>query len=149
MSEQVLIHCGSKVDFHKDMYKTLVLLRIQSFNNGPVFFIVEGLGSLTLAGDEDFQGRQRYFYEEHTCPTNFMPCEAIYTADNNDPHGVFDHVRTVWMTEDYVKAKENGDRKDEWLHKAFPEIRSASALIERNMDESSATKDRGLSEGRR
>lgn len=40
----------------------------------------------------------------------------------DDPHGLFEHVRSVWMTTDYVEASEGG-AGDEWLRDAFPETR--------------------------
>lgn len=42
---------------------------------------------------EDYESHQRYFYDEHTCPTNWTRdiVEIIFQSDH-DPHGVFEFV---------------------------------------------------------
>jgi len=42
---------------------------------------------------EDYESNQRYFYDEHTCPTNWTNqiVEIIFKGDH-DPHGVFEFV---------------------------------------------------------
>lgn len=42
---------------------------------------------------EEYEGHQQYFYDEHTCPTNFMSQvgQIIFEGDT-DPHGVFEFV---------------------------------------------------------
>lgn len=36
-----------------------------------------------------------YFYEEHTCPTNWLRrVEEVSVGEDDDPHGLFKHVRT-------------------------------------------------------
>jgi hypothetical protein len=42
---------------------------------------------------EEYEGHQQYFYDEHTCPTNFMSqVEQIIFDGDTDPHGVFEFV---------------------------------------------------------
>lgn len=42
---------------------------------------------------EEYAEHQRYFYNEHTCPTNFMRnVEKIVFEGDEDPHGVFEFV---------------------------------------------------------
>ena len=42
---------------------------------------------------EEFEDHERYFYEEHTCPTNwFSEVEQISVGDDTDPHGLFEFV---------------------------------------------------------
>lgn len=104
---------------HPDMFKTLVLLKITGPEE-PVYFIVEGCAQFEdLAEVND---HNTYFYEEHTCPTNFIRIEAVFTPEDDDPHGTFEHVATVWLTESYVAAKNAGEQ-DEWLRRAFPQSR--------------------------
>ena len=45
---------------------------------------------------EDFESHERYFYDEHTCPTNWTKdiVEIIFRGDH-DPHGVFEFVSVV------------------------------------------------------
>src|SRR6266481_2059156 len=42
---------------------------------------------------EDYREHERYFYDEHTCPTNWTRniVEIIFKGDR-DPHGVFEFV---------------------------------------------------------
>lgn len=42
---------------------------------------------------EDYVEHQRYYYNEHTCPTNwFRNVEEIIFQKDKDPHGVFEFV---------------------------------------------------------
>jgi hypothetical protein len=41
--------------------------------------------------DED----QRYYYEEHTCPTNLLRCEEIFFNGEGDPHGILTLVKEI------------------------------------------------------
>jgi hypothetical protein len=45
---------------------------------------------------EDYESHQQYFYDEHTCPTNWTReiVEIIFQGDH-DPHGVFEFVSVV------------------------------------------------------
>lgn len=45
---------------------------------------------------EDYASHQQYFYDEHTCPTNWTRdiVEIIFGGDH-DPHGVFEFVSVV------------------------------------------------------
>jgi hypothetical protein len=45
---------------------------------------------------EDYESHERYFYNEHTCPTNWTRgiVEIIFEGDH-DPHGVFEFVSVV------------------------------------------------------
>jgi len=109
-----MVHCGS--DKHPSLYKTLVLLKIESVE-GPIWFVVEGLASYPLATEYDsLVESQRYFYDEHSCPTNYVPVALISHNGDHDPHGVFDLVDAVWMTTDYDANDDN------WIVAAFPQL---------------------------
>lgn len=42
---------------------------------------------------EEYESNERYFYNEHTCPTNWVrEIEEIEFQGNRDPHGVFRFV---------------------------------------------------------
>ena len=45
---------------------------------------------------------KRYYYEEHTCPTNYLRAEMVIEADtmDDDPHGIFEFV-DVFPDNDY------------------------------------------------
>lgn len=43
---------------------------------------------------DDADSNTRYYYEEHTCPTNFLGVEEVITDDgDHDPHGIFKFVK--------------------------------------------------------
>lgn len=66
--------------------RKLVLLR-----HGNVALIVEGMKF------SDHESNDDYFYNEHTCPTNFMRNVKMIIDlrnMNNDPHGIFEYVGT-------------------------------------------------------
>lgn len=111
-----LVPTDGNREVHPDAYKTLALLRLYEKDGSPVYFIVEGVAHLRHETPLD----DEYFYGEHTCPTNFIPIEAVYTPDDDDPHGVFEYVRTVWYPKAYAEAVEEGGG-DEFLRALFPE----------------------------
>lgn len=89
--------------------RTLDLLVLRR-SEGDVFFVVEGL----RIEDEKLGEGKSYFYEEHSCPTNHVRCEAIITDGDDDPHGIFEFVRSVDMPEGY------DEESVDWLA-LFPE----------------------------
>jgi len=94
-------------------FKTLVLLQI-----ADVYFVTQGLGTF---GDSDMIHNAEYFYNEHTCPTNFASSfEFIVQGGNFDPHGCFQFVDMVWMTAEYAAMEE--DDKIDWLNEVFPQL---------------------------
>lgn len=89
------------------------LLRLTTVD-GPIFFIVRRF----FDGTED-EGSPAYFFEESQCPTNFIGVEAVYTPDDDDPHGLFEHVRSA-PAAGYEAAYQAG-RGDKFLRALFPE----------------------------
>lgn len=79
---------------------TLVTLRSEQ----PVTLVVKGMQFVKdgetprFTGDprdEDEYHPDNYFYNEHTCPTNYLNVLELRTDDGDtDPHGVFAYVRT-------------------------------------------------------
>lgn len=66
--------------------KTLVLLR-----NANVGLVVEGMAFENGPGNDD------YFYNEHTCPTNYLKKVKVVIDlkhGDTDPHGIFVYVAT-------------------------------------------------------
>lgn len=67
---------------------------------GPVRFIVRGMRFLPADGspdpdtEEERAEQDRYFYEEHDCPSNWLGCEVIGPDGDEDPHGLFRWVKT-------------------------------------------------------
>ena len=52
------------------------------------------------ADDEEDQDGLRYYYDEHTCPTNWMRVGAVVFDGREDPHGLFRFVRVIDDAED-------------------------------------------------
>lgn len=116
-------------------YRTLTLLRINSAAE-PIYFIVHGMAD----PDEDVDSAHRYFYESHTCPMNVIgwdgDVQAIMTPGDTDPHGIFEFVRTAWMTQDWLDLKEKVEKEnagaawgeeEDYLLETFPEINNGKA----------------------
>lgn len=80
-----------------DKTNTLVLLKLDKTYADEIFFVVEGLRFET---DNPYTNdKNRYFYEEHSCPVNHIRCPVLTrdaTGDINvDPHGVLRFVAAV------------------------------------------------------
>lgn len=109
-----LVHVESKHPFHAHMYKTLNLLYLDTVY-GKVWFVVEGCSEL-LPGQEEDPLDRSYHYDEHSCPTNYVGCAAIVHDGNMDPHGIFNYVRSLWMTREYE------ENELAWIEKNFTEL---------------------------
>ena len=111
------------------LIKTLVLLRnddeldLARFESSdldltgykPVFAIVEGIHVIDNDSKElDFSGDQ-YFYDEHSCPTNFMRIECFIQGDDADPHGIWRWVETVAKPDDYEERRRSRSHPSEDL----------------------------------
>lgn len=64
----------------------------------PVYFVVEGM---RFEGDgnghdtqEEMLEHKRFYYEEHSCPTNWLEPVMMYFDRDADPHGVIEFVTT-------------------------------------------------------
>lgn len=85
-----------KHDESKRKDKCLVFLK-----NNNVMLVVKGMyfdGELNLENE-------RYFYEEHTCPTNYLGVEMVIDTDDGDtdPHGIFEFIGAIpYVDLDYV-----------------------------------------------
>ncbi len=72
--------------------KTLVTLRSET----PVTLVVEGMRFVRDGQPENGTEHDRYFYDEHTCPTNYLPrtLKVVDETGSDDPHGIFRYVKT-------------------------------------------------------
>ena len=68
-----LVPVDSEHPAHADMFQTLDLLSINT-TEGRAFFIIEGCANFQSI--EDLQHSHQFFYEEHTCPVNFIRIPA-------------------------------------------------------------------------
>lgn len=112
-----MVHTGSTHEFHSNMRKTLVLLKIES-TDGPIYFVIEGVSTWPTPFHELQEGDE-YFYEESTCPTNFIRIPMIFHDGDSDPHGLFEHVETVWMMDEYPGENPG---VEEYLAEVFPQL---------------------------
>lgn len=85
----------------------------------PLFFVMEE--RYGKPDEDDYQGHRRYFYEEHSCPTNWLGhCVAIIEAGDRDPHGFLSFVRSVPIPAD-CQVDHNGEPDWEVIFpEAFP-----------------------------
>jgi hypothetical protein len=116
---ETLVPVDSRHPFHADMFKTLDLLALSLADGSKLYFVVEGCTK--FEDMDEVRSWRQHFYEEHTCPTNFIRIEAIVHNGDHDPHGVFEYVDTVWMTDAYVRAEEEGTAAD-YLASVFPQL---------------------------
>lgn len=72
--------------------------------SAPLRIVVEGRlfveGDRTPVIDDEQREQDRYFYEEHTCPKNFLHVLEVQQGDDRDPHGVFRYVSTELATDE-------------------------------------------------
>lgn len=81
--------------------RTLDLLVLKP-QDKPVYFVVSGMRFTgethawsSKAEDDDVveQARHKqFYYEEHSCPTNWFEPEVVYYDGDDDPHGLIEFV---------------------------------------------------------
>jgi hypothetical protein len=109
----VFVHTDSDHEF-----KTLVLLAVDT-TDGPLYFVIEGQAVYEGKDTPD----DSYYYEEHSCPTNYVRVAMISLNGDHDPHGVFRYVRSVWMPKEYDE-----DDGGNLILSVFPELAGTPAL---------------------
>lgn len=76
----------------------------------------------------------RYYYEEHSCPTNwFHDIVAVIEGGDADPHGFLKFVATAEIPEGFDPkhpGADNGIGEAEIWAKFFPQIFSEGAVID-------------------
>jgi hypothetical protein len=75
----------------------------------PVHFLVKGMVFVDGDGNRGTDDNKRFFYEEHSCPTNYIGVEVISVDGDSDPHGLFKYVATADMPKDYDSVDDYGD----------------------------------------
>lgn len=75
----------------------------------PVHFVVKGMSFVDEKGSRGRPDHKRFFYEEHTCPTNYIGVEMIAFDGDTDPHGLFKFAGTQDMPKDYDIDDDYGD----------------------------------------
>ena len=125
MPYRVLVNAPGDVVLSKDEdnkkrhTRSMALLKFEG-KDGPVFFVMDhdryrgGTGQDET--DEANQDHQRYFFEEQSCPTNWLrECVAVIEDGDCDPHGFLDFVRAVDVPQDFDE-----DNDANWVA-LFPE----------------------------
>lgn len=85
----------------------------------PVHFLVEGMDFVDAKGNRRTAEEKRFFYEEHSCPTNYVRCEVIAVDGDRDPHGLFKYVGTSDLPKDYDADEDYGDGPASMLLASF------------------------------
>lgn len=97
--------------------KTLDLLVLPPIDK-PVYFVLEGKRYHDHLND-DYDGKQ-FFYEEHSCPTNWIRNTImIANAGDTDPHGLLQFVRSIPAPTFSGNCMED----DEVIISNFPEVK--------------------------
>lgn len=105
---------GASIETASDRkINTLVLLRLREplASGEEIHIIVEGMTFVKDGDNPDFEN-DVYFYDEYTCPWNYLRL-PLKAGDDTDPHGVFVHQETVQMPDDYDDL-ECFDSSDRW-----------------------------------
>jgi hypothetical protein len=90
--------------------------------NKPVYFVARSSDyNRKIDGStKPYQGKA-YFYDEHTCPTNWLRCEHIVFDGNHDPHGLFEYVGSA----DSELARQQWEAEDVDFVRMFPQLAPA------------------------
>lgn len=90
-------------DWKRRSTRSMALLKFDG-KDGPVFFVMDHdrYWDGENESDEENQGHQKYFFEEHSCPTNWLDeCVAVIEDGNDDPHGFLEFVRAADVPQDF------------------------------------------------
>ncbi len=76
--------------------KTLDVLVLEP-QLSPVYFVVEGMRFEPVKADSDTSEHEhkQFYYEEHSCPTNWFEPKMVYFEGDSDPHGLLKFVTHV------------------------------------------------------
>ncbi|MRT30868.1 hypothetical protein [Herbaspirillum sp. CAH-3] len=92
--------------------QTLDLLVLQP-QAKPVYFVLRGMRFEGPKFD-GYPDNKEFFYEEHSCPTNWLRnIQTLIHDDDDDPHGLIEFVRSIESTPELL------ERDD--MREAFPE----------------------------
>lgn len=101
-------------------YQTLDLLALQP-SPKPLYVVLRGvIVTKALASPDEEGDSKRFYYEEHSCPTNWLRHpEMVALGGDTDPHGVLRFLRYVPI--DGFPARDPNEQ-DAWLRRVFPEV---------------------------
>ena len=150
---RLVFHASGSVDISiaKGRKITTVDLLVLKPQTQPVYFIVHGMrfvdemtvadklrdATLQLTGDAptgqvsdvtaaEEHDRKQFYYEEHSCPTNWLKPEKVYFDGDNDPHGLIEFV--AWADDAEFPLDENhGPNDRDFALDSFVETEIAKA----------------------
>lgn len=97
----------------KSPIRTVYDLLVLPPQKNPVYLVLKTKDYGSSRSEEEFRDRH-YFYEEHTCPTNWTEkIESIISEGDDDPHGLFQFV--LRQTKEEVEAVDAVDEEG-YLH---------------------------------
>lgn len=111
-AKEMMKRVDSSHPSHDKFRRTYVLLSIET-TDGKIYFIINGITSAD--SHEELQEDGIYFYEESTCPTNFINIPMICANGDTDPHGLFGFEEAIWQVGDF-------DNNHEYFLKVFPQL---------------------------
>lgn len=82
----------------------LMLLKLAA-SEPPVFMVVAQ--DIDPGDADEIERHLTYLVEEHTCPTNLVPVEAILTDGDADPHGILEFVQIIDRPPDWDTARDD------------------------------------------
>lgn len=123
-------NCGSEISFSLNEQlelevtnikvakhpKALVLLRLEP-NDGdslkkPLYLIISTLNYRHTEDLAEYADQQAYYYNEHTCPSNFLGGNTVIYGNDDDPHGIFQFVEAIWMPEGFDSTEFHNNGSD-------------------------------------
>lgn len=66
-----------------------------------VYLILEERNMRHETDIDELQRSQRYYYNEHTCPGNYLGGATVLEGTDDDPHGIFEFVETIYRPVDF------------------------------------------------
>jgi hypothetical protein len=110
---------GTTIDRASDRERiqVWVLLRARTWDGDPLYFV---LRTYRYGSNWD-EGAFEYFYNEHTCPTNYLGVEAVIAHGDDDPHGALEFVAAVDVPAVDSDESDEDMSFDEW-REVFPQI---------------------------
>lgn len=113
------------VELPQDRIGVLCLLEYHN-NKVPLRLVVESK-AYKHHGDTDYNFDKSYWFNEHTCPTNFFDVVLICDAGDLDPHGVFQLVRSIRIDEALVQLGVTREKlfdcnNEHMIAELFPEL---------------------------
>lgn len=85
--------------------KVLVLLQLDPDDGArlekPLYLVIETINYRHEEDLVEFCKYQEYYYNERTCPSNYLGDTTVLYGGDDDPHGIFKFVEAIWMPEGF------------------------------------------------